>query len=51
MVVPRRDTGEEVQPEVRQRRRPGFLRRITGRALRSVARAADRRRTGARRRR
>ena len=52
MVVPRRtNTDEEEQRgDARQRRRPGLLRRDAGRALRAAARAADRARTGRRRR-
>lgn len=53
MVVPRRtNTDEEEQRlDAGRRRRPGFLRRVAGRALRGVSRAADRARAGGRGRR
>lgn len=44
-MIPRKD--EDTEPaadEERQARRPGFFRRVGGRALRAAARAADRRR-------
>lgn len=52
MVVPRRTNteDEEQRIDVGRRRRPGFLRRAAGRALRSVSRAADRARSRGRRR-
>lgn len=53
MVVPRRTNTEDEEQRngVGRRRRPGFLRRAAGRALRGAARAADRARSRGRGRR